>query len=1259
MPLHPQSIKDFPSLLEYLNTELDWDVDANDADEYSFLYTPDDLGLDPKFHVAIEEAKQIRTGEESLPVFWLKFKNKRLPVVVLRRILRAFVAKRKPGANSSTQQTYKSPDDLFFICAVGEENNRGLTLAHFRPLENNALAQLRTFGWDGRETQFHYLEKHLRELKWENRKDWKHAFIAEHGRAIRDSKHLALELAEFARDIRDMTRSLYEVENQNGALHELHKNFGALLGSTTSDQFADAVAQTVTSSLLAVRFEGHTLENVALTEIQTKIPFTNPFLTEFIEHLARIGFNSEQGVDFDDLGIEDLKAFLNAVPIEAIREKFGSTSQGQDPIIYFYETFLHAYDSKERMKRGVYYTPKPVVDFIVRSVHHLLQKELGFELGLADASKDEAGNYNVCILDPATGTGTFLVSVIETIYLSMQEQWKKQGKKATEYSGLWNEYVSQSLLPRLFGFELMMAPYTVAHLKIGLKLAEFGYEPKQGERLNVFLTNTLEQSTQLALDLPGFLSKEASEAARVKNNVRVNVVVGNPPYSGHSANENVWIRNLLRSKLPDGADSIFKVDGADLGERNPKWLNDDYVKFTRYAQLRLAQSERGVLGFITNHGYLDNPTFRGLRQSLLHTFPQMWQLDLHGNSKKKEKTPDGKPDENVFEIQQGVSLNFGIVGTRPAVSAVRGGVSGVADDSGRSVADTAGRVPTIHHADLWGTQNEKYQWCEKSKFTNAAWQQVEAKKPNYLFVPQNGDLASEVEELISLAEIFDANSMGITTGDDDELVGLTKSDFKAALQNKLQQVAYRPFDNRLLLYDPQLLARARTELTKHFFGHDNIGFATIRRPRNGKIGNFFVVKNAPDKCIISTLDNAQIFPLYLYNPPINWDTQLLGLGAHGRRANLAPGFVAGLGLRLNLQWQSDGRGLRTQSVSDGLNRGDQESSAEPVAYARGSQFGPEDVLAFIYAIFHAPSYRSRYAEFLKIDFPRVPHTDDVALFWELVECGRALIDLHLMNEGALGSGEASLAPTDGLQGEVAPGYPKFDSGKVLINASGAGFEGVSEAVWNFHIGGYQVAHKWLKDRKGRVLSDEDAAHYRRVLVALEKTIDAMVRVDEIILSHGGWPLAGSQGGSPPSDEEIKSFFANAFLAAGDAIEVPSRPAQPNVGARPASPKTPQLPKTSAASEAPKKTRQTAGEASLAPTNVRPIAEYSRDELIAVLKKVVKRTWVLREDAIRESARVLGFARTGKQIQIAFRSAINGAIRRGVLEYEGDWIRRAK
>lgn len=881
---------------------------------------------------------------------------------------------------------------------------------------------------------------------------------------LANSRELATRMAGFARLIRDSIENALTEEKATSTLHQQMEAFKkVLLHSLEESEFADMYAQTICYGMFAARCNSKS-SDFTRQKAAWFLPKTNPFLRNLFIHIA--------GPDLDSRiawAVDDLAELLKHSDINGIMEEFGHRTRREDPVVHFYETFLAAYDPKMREIRGVYYTPEPVVSYIVRSVDHILKETFGLKKGLADSTKIKIpypeGNkkleyHKVQILDPATGTGTFLYEVIRQIHESFAKN-----------RGMWPGYVSQHLLPRIFGFELLMAPYTVAHLKLVLLLEELGYDFQSEERLHVYLTNTLEEAFEgIQLPFADYLAKEANSAGQIKNNMPIMVILGNPPYSGHSANVGTWIKNLI--------DDYKMVDGKPLGERNPKWLQDDYVKFIRFAQWRIEQTGYGVLAFISNHGYLDNPTFRGMRQSLMNTFDEIYLLDLHGNTKKKEKCPDGSKDENVFDIQQGVAIGIFVKKNGSKQSA------------------------KVFHADLWGLReifdgkgkgkklaSGKYHWLWGNELDTTTWTNLKPNSPSYYFVPFDPNSETEYKNYLHMNDVFLTNNMGITTGNDNKFIKFESNDFQKQFGNvnKVHTIAYRCFDKRFIWYDSNLLARARFGFMNNLI-QNNIGLVTLRRPRNQKVDNFHLTNLITDKCFISSLDNANIAPLYLYPSQEPGDLfeateakAAEGKPKQGRKPNLSPEFIEDFAKKLKLKFVDDGAGdLKTT-------------------------FGPEDVFFYIYGVFHSPAYRKRYAEFLKRDFPRVPLTSNKKLFQQLRTLGEEVGRLHLME--TVGPEIASYPVSGGnAVDKVRYSEPEGDApGRVWINKTQY-FQGVPLAVWEFHIGGYRVCEKWLKDRKGRTLSFDDLTHYRNIVSALNETIRLMAEIDDAIAQHGGWPI---------------------------------------------------------------------------------------------------------------------------------------------------------
>ncbi len=886
-------------------------------------------------------------------------------------------------------------------------------------------------------------------------------FLAHKAEGVGTPRELARRMARQAHLIRNLIINAFQNESEGGSLHTQLAAFrDNLIPDLSAEYFADMYAQTIAYGLFAARCTSKNGSAFTRLDAAQNLPRTNPFLRKLFQYIA--------GYDLDDRIawlVDDLAQVLAQADMEAVLKDFGKHSGKEDPVVHFYETFLKEYDEKIREMRGVYYTPEPVVSYIVRSIDHLLKTRFNKPQGLADEK--------TLILDPAVGTATFLYMVINEIY---------QANIGKGQQGVWNNYVAEKLLPRIFGFELLMAPYAVAHLKLGLLLQETGYEFQSDQRLGIYLTNTLDEAIKHSETLfAKWISEEANAAARVKKDEPIMVVLGNPPYSGHSANKGEWARQLV--------ERYKTVDGKPLGEKNPKWLQDDYVKFLAFGQWRIERTGQGVLGFITNHSYLDNPTFRGMRQSLMNTFTDIYILNLHGNSKKKEVAPDGGKDENVFDIQQGVSICL-LVKEPDSTAPAR-----------------------VHYADYWGLREGKYQALVEADISVTKWEELKPNSPYYFLIPRNEADLDEYMRGWKVTDVFPVNSVGIVTARDDltikwtargveatikdfaslpaeearEKYGLGKDarDWKVELaqkdlkdsglsSEKIVTILYRPFDSRYTYYTGHsrgFHCMPRGEVMRHMLTGGNIALITSRMTKGETYQHTLVSKTISEVILLSpkTSNNAFVFPLYLY--PAEGEMQFDG--GH-RRPNLNPEFIKAISDKLGLTFIEDGKGDLEQT------------------------FGPEDIFNYAYAVFHSPTYRTRYAEFLKIDFPRLPLTSDKELFKALAAKGAELVALHLMESPALNNliTKYPVADTNAVDKVT---YDDNNQ-RIYINKTQY-FEGVPPEVWEFHIGGYQVCQKWLKDRKGRTITYDELTHYQKVIVALNETIRLMAEIDELI---PGW-----------------------------------------------------------------------------------------------------------------------------------------------------------
>jgi predicted helicase len=951
------------------------------------------------------------------------------------------------------------------------------------------------------------------------------SFLDHNAETIKKPQDLAKRMARLTHMIRDIIVEAFHEKEASANLKDLYIAFqDTLLPGLKETDFADMFSQTIAYGLFAARYNYTKKKPFARSDAATAIPRTNPFLRKLFGTITGPDLDDEPFVGF----VDELAQVLAFTDMEAVLVDFGKKKRQEDPIVHFYETFLAQYDPKLRELRGVYYTPDPVVSYIVRSVDYLLKTHFDCPDGLADTSTvpntstNEKGETHteeeprVLILDPATGTSTFLYHIIAHV----RESYQQMGN-----AGMWSGYVREHLLRRLFGFELLMAPYAMAHLKLAMQLAAldlsesvrktWAYDFKTDERLGIYLTNTLDEALKRSDVLFGrYISDEANEAAKVKQGYPVMVVLGNPPYSGHSANSS-WkmegkkkVPNFIGKLLQD----YYQVDGKPLQERNSKWLQDDYVKFIRFAQWRIQQTGYGILAFITNHGYLDNPTFRGMRQSLMQTFDEIYVLDLHGNSKKKERTPGGEKDENVFDIQQGVAI--GIFVKR---------------QSDRNSVDKA----KVYHAHLWGEREifekvekerrlvgGKYYWLAENDVATTNWKNLEPSSPLHLFIPQNMNLKEEYEHGFRVADIFLKTLLGPNSHRDDFAISFTREDadrrindladrsisdemlqekynlkdnrdwsLQKARKNKLIGIApvaciYRPFDFRYMLYGPFAFDYHRPEINDQLL-QSNVALISTKQTKE----HFSVLATnlpAGQHKLVTPYDGSYLSPLYLY-PNLKkkalFEINEMSNTPNGRRPNLSPAFIEGFSAKIKLQFIPDSKG-------DLYNT-----------------FGPEDIFNYMYAIFYSLIYRQRYAEFLKIDFPRLPLTSDMNLFRSLCELGEKLVRLHLMS--VRGKKIPLRFPVQGsnIVEKVAYTYTldEPEKGRVWINKEQY-IEGIEPEVWEFYVGGYQVCQKWLKDRKGHEFTHKYFEHYQGIVSALSETITLMEQIDETIDEHGGWPI---------------------------------------------------------------------------------------------------------------------------------------------------------
>ena len=1000
---------------------------------------------------ATNEPKAVRCGA---PDFSISTTNTNLPIGHLEAKDIGVGIEKFKGANKEQFDRYKAalPNLIYTNCCEWDFYRYGKKINSIRIADY-------VMGIQPNKTKFVELEETLRH------------FLQRAPLDITSSDDLAERMAGMASLTKDvLTKALKKDRKSNTGLMQQYKSLKDMLMHDLSvEDFADIYAETIAYGMFAARLHDPTPDTFDRHEALDLLPKTNPFLRNLFSYIAGPDLDERIKTIIDDLA--DIFRVCNVKELlSGFREKRG------DPFIHFYEDFLGKYNPKKRQSRGVYYTPEPVVKFIVRSVDEVLQSEFNLPLGLADNSKVvvdwETGQtlskkgkrdtikkevHRVQILDPAAGTGTFLAETINQIAAKVNQT----------ASGSWQSYVAKNLLPRLHGFELLMAPYAMCHMKLDLALSELGFETeKANDRLGVYLTNSLEEGIPLNRDLPfaSWLSDEAEGANEIKRDLPIMCVIGNPPYSGHSQNKGDWIEGLMKD---------YKVSADLKRPAQAKWLSDDYVKFIRFSEYMIEKNGEGVLGFITNHSYLDNPTFMDMRSHLLSTFDKIYVLDLHGNAKKKEISPDGQADKNVFAIQQGVAVIIAV-----------------------KKKESSDKPAQIFHNELWGERQSKYRALEK-KNLRSGWNKLTPQKPQYFFVPRDYELEKKYLSWPSIPEIFSPNGRpapGMVTTHDEFAISLTPKEaiqkvekllttktedearqlFKLCSQeqwnyqsakqelsnsdwrSELEAIAYRPFDTRYTIFSPHVAVHRRLRAMRHMLAGDNVALVTGRQGQvvGSMAWNLVFCTDIPSDLNLYYRGGGQTLPLYLYDETDN-----------SKRVNFDKKIYAKI----------------QKAATDKTNKAPDEMA----------------VFDYIYGVLHSPDYRATYKDFLKSDFPRIPYPQSPAKFWQFAKAGGTLRSLHLMDEKIIGETPYSFVDgTIGKKGADEITKPRFETGKVWINDDKY-FADVPKAAWEFYIGGYQPAQKWLKDRKGQTLSFDDARHYQKIIKILSETDKIMQSMPQI------------------------------------------------------------------------------------------------------------------------------------------------------------------
>jgi predicted helicase len=902
-------------------------------------------------------------------------------------------------------------------------------------------------------------------------------------------------LSRIAHAMSELVSTALEHDTASTPLRAAYRQCCAIQSSVMSTtEFADMAAHLFIYSCFVARYYHNDADPITFQRqhITAILPYAHPLHRQCVEAI---------------MSMESLAACMDEVLsllATLDRQSIDSVFQ-DDPLTHFYERFLHYYDPRLRASRGIFYTPQPVISYMVRSIDSLLRSRFACPEGLTGIDAD------IRILDPACGTGVFVQATLEHMRAAYQERGQAE---------LWPTHLYQHFLPRLTGIEVLITPYLIAHLRLNLFLANldvpksedigvrFAYKANEPEPVILSAAKNLSSAEErffaalrmtgeTALDgksgiTPFRLSNALSEPDHHQDTLAsIMIVLGNPPYAGHSANKEAWMLAMLDD---------YKEGCPELKKRaQAKWLSDDYVKFIRLAQWQIDSAGQGILAFITSHSYLDNPTFRGMRRSLAHSFDELFVLDLHGNSKKRELAPGETRDENVFAIQSGIAISIFV----------------------KKKASTT-HTATISHAHIWGSRAEKLSWLAAHDLESTAWALQHPHAPQYLFAPQETQHLEEYEAGWSIPEIFRPNgdpAPGIITCHDefavawqpDEMIdriawllathdeGEARQRYRLCAQEQWnyaaakralrngewrQQVApllYRPFDTRWTVYNRHVAVHLRERVTRHLLpgkhqsAQHNLALLIGKAGQviSGQAWDIVFCSRIVTEFNLFRRGGNNIFPLYLTGDD----------GKTSRKVNLAPAFIADIIARLGLHWITEGQGDLQHTV------------------------GPEDIFSYIYALLHAPGYRARYTAFLKRDFPRIPLPPNLALFRALCHRGQQLVRLHLLESE---TPFLTSYPVTGAHSVERVRYIPHDddktTGRVWVNTTQY-FENVPLAVWTLHIGGYQVCLKWLKDRRGRSLTSEEIIQYQKIVAALAETLCLMRGIDDVIEEAGGWPFS--------------------------------------------------------------------------------------------------------------------------------------------------------
>ncbi|HEA7799385.1 TPA: DNA methyltransferase [Campylobacter jejuni] len=881
---------------------------------------------------------------------------------------------------------------------------------------------------------------------------------------------------DFANHLSLRTRILKDellLSSKNETLLSLFNTFKETLYKELSyEEFCDSFAQTLTYSLFLAKLNNDTAKEIDLNNAKKFIPKSFPlirsmsgFLDDSFENLENIKWLLEEIINIiNHIDITSIIKELNKTGEKDLFNRPTILSTHKDPYLHFYETFLASYDPKLREVRGVYYTPAPVVIFIINAIDEILKQDFNHKKGLS-----EALDKNITLLDFATGTGTFLL-----------EAFRKALEPISKNSVNYNP---KALIDKFCGFEFLIAPYTIAHLKISQSFKEeFNSPLNDDESLKIALTNTLyfksiskEQNDQNTLFTLIDLTKEFKKAQKIKEE-QILIITGNPPYSGASSNKGLYedeikisyglepskanlskeqkeyINLYFQEKTKQNTKTfkaIYEKHKLE-NEKNTKWLLDDYVKFIRFAQSKIDSQESGIFAFISNNSFLDNPTFRGMRYSLMQSFDKIYILNLHGDVNKKEKAPDGSKDDNVFDIKQGVSINIFIKQNSKA------------------------KNTNIYYHDLYGKRKDKYEFLYENDLNSIKWTLIKNNEPFYLFLPQNNDLLEEYNKGVSVKDMFILSSVGIVSAKDSILISTNTEKLKQQIHDyynefdkkNIKKIAYRPFDTQKIYYDIKKVERPRIETMEHFLENENIGLICDRGTKLNNINNIFISNKIIDLHLVGS--GSYIYPLYLY--PTTRSKKFLK--------------------KENPNFNEENFTSKIENFKESFRTFIDELYKE--------KFSPQNILGYIYAVLFHKIYREKYLDFLKIDFPKIPFTKDKNTFKNLSKLGLKLINLHLLKNDELdfNVGEALFKDIKNKNFKIQKIKYNKDTKELFINES-LYFTKVSPEIYEFKIGGYAVLDKYLKSHKEE---DIDHKHFTLIIQTLDETLKIQDEISKINLS---------------------------------------------------------------------------------------------------------------------------------------------------------------